>query len=222
MNQTTRTRAPLDRLPSAEPTGRPGLASRRVPHVEPALPELSLEVHEVAELARIYEPDVVAVVLRRESPVDPARVTELLARDFAFSLRGAPDALDLGLLFADAQGPSREVAAAVRDDIAYVVDVFACLLDAREVGLRVACTGRATCPEFHHDRVAIRLVSTVFGPGTEWRAAPPGSSLTTHRARPSVIVLLKGAAYPGRTSGVFHRSPPVSGRRLFYSLDALA
>lgn len=222
MSQTTRTRAPREGLSSAEPTRSSGRPPRLLRRAEPALPELSLEVHDVAELARIYEPDVVAVVLRREAPVDPARVAELLARDFAFSLRGAPQALDLGLLFADAQGAAREVAEAVRDDIAFVVDVFACLLDAREVGLRLACTGRATCPDFHHDRVAIRLVSTVVGPGTEWRAASPGASLTTHRARPSDIVLLKGAAYPGRTSGVFHGSPPVSGRRLFYSLDALA
>jgi hypothetical protein len=236
MSPTTPSIAPVDGALVAEPKRRPRRSPRDEPRAEPSLvpkalpeaahaslPEVSLEVHDVADLARIYEPDVVAVVLRRSSPFGPERYDELASRDFAFSLRGAPEALDLGLLFADAQEPSSAAfAATVRDDIASVVDMFACLLDAREVGLRIACTSRATCPEYHYDRVAIRLVSTLLGPGTEWRVSSPVGPEATYAARASDLVLLKGSAFPGRRSGVFHRSPPVSGRRLFYSLDALA
>jgi|TARA_B110000091_G_C13803718_1_gene471496 hypothetical protein len=54
------------------------------------------------------------------------------------------------------------------DDITLLVDMFCCLFDLKEVGLRLTALDRAMCPRFHFDRIPCRLVTTYHGIATEW------------------------------------------------------
>ncbi|TVP91991.1 MAG: DUF1826 domain-containing protein, partial [Pseudomonadaceae bacterium] len=53
-------------------------------------------------------------------------------------------------------------------DVQQLVAMYACLVDAECVGLRLRVLDRAMCPRWHVDKVGIRLVTTYHGPGTEW------------------------------------------------------
>lgn len=57
---------------------------------------------------------------------------------------------------------------ALREDIALLVDMFCCLFELKEAGLRVTILERAMCPRFHFDRIPCRLVTTYQGIATEW------------------------------------------------------
>ncbi|KAI3485015.1 hypothetical protein L1887_51790 [Cichorium endivia] len=53
-------------------------------------------------------------------------------------------------------------------DLGWLVGAYACLLDARSVGLRLRVLESAMCPRFHVDQVPLRLISTYAGPASEW------------------------------------------------------
>ena len=54
------------------------------------------------------------------------------------------------------------------EDITLLVDMFCCLFELKEVGLRLTALDRAMCPRFHFDRIPCRLVTTYHGVATEW------------------------------------------------------
>ena len=54
------------------------------------------------------------------------------------------------------------------EDVDYLVSLFACLLDARSVGVRLRTLDKAMCPRWHVDKVPLRLVASYAGPGSEW------------------------------------------------------
>ena len=49
-------------------------------------------------------------------------------------------------------------AKAFYDDIYLILDMFACLFDVAEIGLRINTLERAMCPRFHKDNVEVRPV----------------------------------------------------------------
>ncbi|MBE3880065.1 DUF1826 domain-containing protein, partial [Vibrio parahaemolyticus] len=49
---------------------------------------------------------------------------------------------------------------ALSEDIALIVDMFCCLFDVKEAGLRLTRLDSPMCPKFHFDRVPCRLVTT--------------------------------------------------------------
>lgn len=126
-------------------------------------------------------------------------------------------------------------------DIALLVDMFSCLFDLREVGLRLAALDSAMCPRFHADRTLCRLVTTYGGPGTEWLAHDrvdrtrlggailPDAQSGVFQAVEDIqqmkageVGLLKGEAWAGNGgAGLVHRSPSIlQGRnRLLLTLD---
>lgn len=53
-------------------------------------------------------------------------------------------------------------------DISKVIMMFSNLFDVKNVWLRLDAIDGPMCPRFHVDNVKCRLVSTYFGPGTEW------------------------------------------------------
>ncbi|SDU04563.1 DUF1826 domain-containing protein [Geopseudomonas guangdongensis] len=122
-------------------------------------------------------------------------------------------------------------------DVAWLLDAYACLLDARRVGLRLRLLDRAMCPRFHIDRVPLRLVSTYAGPGSEWlgegsmprqrigqAAAEPQRPELIHKMAAGHVALLKGERWVGNEhTAIVHRSPPVADgeRRLLLTLDWL-
>lgn len=123
-------------------------------------------------------------------------------------------------------------------DIVRLVRLYAGMVAARAVHLRLDTVTGNGCKFFHADSVGIRLLCTYRGRGTQW--LPDGAvnrdALGTgdnaavapdpHRIQSLTVgqvALLKGAAWPGnRGNGIVHRSPPAdprTGPRLLLCLD---
>lgn len=119
------------------------------------------------------------------------------------------------------------------DDVALVTDMFACLFELDQVGLRLAVLDKAMCPKFHVDRVPCRLVSTYAGAGTQWFSnehinrdangkITPQHPRTFEQLQAGDVALLKGESWEGNEGrGLVHRSPPASqtSKRLILTLD---
>lgn len=130
-------------------------------------------------------------------------------------------------------------------DIVLLVDMFSCLFDLNNVGLRLAILESAMCPRFHTDRTLCRLVTTYAGPGTQWCAqceddrtqqagagAECGDGLSgmdpheqsIHQVNVGEVALLKGESWEGNEGrGLVHRSPQIEhgSRRLLLTLDMM-
>lgn len=93
-------------------------------------------------------------------------------------------------------------------------DIFA----EPRVQLRLERVESDACTRFHADFVSFRLLTTLCGPGTEWRAAPDGP---VHRLATGEVAVLKGCLLMPEPR-ILHRSPPIArtgGVRLVLSLD---
>lgn len=134
----------------------------------------------------------------------------------------------------------------LRDDIALLVDMFCCLFELKEAGLRLTILERAMCPSFHFDRIPCRLVTTYKGIATQWLrndvidrsklgAGNQGKSDEESGLLNSLndinqlsegdVALLKGEHwYANEGAGLVHRSPAVAKgeRRLLLTLDFIS
>ncbi|MBA1275476.1 DUF1826 domain-containing protein [Stutzerimonas azotifigens] len=123
------------------------------------------------------------------------------------------------------------------DDVTWLTDAFACLVDARRVGIRLRLLDKAMCPRFHVDHVPLRLITTYAGTGSHWLreeamprqrlgdpAAEPIEPRMIEQLRTGAVALFKGEKWQGNEgAGIVHRSPPSDGRRrLILTLDWLA
>ncbi len=138
---------------------------------------------------------------------------------------GAEDAApDLSHLLAG--HTAREGYAEFIADVAWLVSACGCLLGARRIGLRLRLLECAMCPRFHVDQVPLRLVTTYFGPGSQWcDGRPEATGTSVHALSCGDVALLKGERWAGNEGrGLLHRSPPVAAgeRRLLLTLDWLA
>lgn len=121
-------------------------------------------------------------------------------------------------------------------DVAWLVRAYACLLEARRVGVRLRVLDKAMCPRFHVDRVPLRLVTTYAGPGSQWlaegdlprhRLGDPVCTVDEAAVRcmaPGHVALLKGERWEGNEhTAIVHRSPMLAAgeRRLLLTLDWL-
>ena len=138
------------------------------------------------------------------------------------------------------EGPQK---AHLIDELRGLVDLFSTLADTRTVGVRIVATDTAMCPQFHTDRVSLRLLCTWAGAGTEWverrdvvsvPQAAGALRLTEMPMRVGAVLnqmqcfdigVFKGELWPVPDGyGVLHRSPPPRAsteRRVLVSLDAL-
>lgn len=121
------------------------------------------------------------------------------------------------------------------DDIVILTDMFSCLFELKQVGLRLCVLNKSMCPRFHTDKVPCRLITTYTGKGTEWLDWQINDSSILdacndghlnpnfiHRLDEGDIALLKGDKWPEKDSlGVIHRSPALSDNetRLLLTLD---
>lgn len=119
------------------------------------------------------------------------------------------------------------------DDVVIVADMFSCLFELEQVGLRMSVLNKAMCPKFHVDRVPCRLITTYAGAGTEWHPfnplhrtegglVEPPETLAPERLYSGDVALLKGELWEGNEGrGLVHRSPSASdlNRRLVMTLD---
>lgn len=128
--------------------------------------------------------------------------------------------------------------AAFLADVAWLVRAYACLLDARRIGLRLRALDGAMCPRFHVDHVPLRLITSYAGPGSQWLAegnlsrqllggaqALPRDGAVVEQISCGHVALVKGERWVGNEGrGLIHRSPalPAGERRLLLTLDWLA
>lgn len=201
---------------------------------------------EFADLARLYDPDVLLVTV----PTRPSAEAVLHAEALASAGLGhstvevktpdgvaTPGALDR--LSAREAAHARVWASYLED----VTTLFAHLVGARTVGVRQVVADGPHCPRFHVDRVPMRGVLNVIGACTEWledadidrsRLGHAGgrddrtSGLVRRwdrldRAEPGELAVFKGTEWPDADErAVVHRSPPPNGgRRLVLTLDWL-
>jgi hypothetical protein len=208
-------------------------------------PRTSLESNQLEVLTEFYDQQFNLVTWQRslsEQLSDAA--TQVLSDrpDVQLSLVVTPEKTAASL--ADVLDAS-EHSPVLHDDVARLVDMFCCLFDQREVGLRLTGLTRAMCPRFHVDRVPCRLVTTYQGIGTEWLpdiAADRSKLGTGNQGKPDHtsglfrranavrqlqsgdVALLKGELWEGNEgAGIIHRSPKVPdlASRLLLTLDII-
>lgn len=208
-----------------------------------ALSRRSVEDTTPKVLSDIYREDTNIVIWQRDLSHElTAAVSEFLqtnatkATVLAVSPESTHDVLK------DAFGDS-DALTTLSDDIALLVDMFCCLFDLKQAGLRLTILDRAMCPRFHIDRIPCRLVTTYQGIATQWLdhavvdrtklgAGNQGQSdeqsglfnnqQDINRLTEGDVALLKGEHWDETEgAGLVHRSPPVVAgeRRLLLTLD---
>ncbi|EAP94892.1 DUF1826 domain-containing protein [Vibrio splendidus] len=193
-------------------------------------------------LADIYQSDINIAVWQRQFDEDlTMAISEFIASNpsFSKSISLSPDKAYDKLEFATDGTASK----ALLENMAELVDMFCCLFDLEEVGLRLAVLNKAMCPRFHFDQVPCRLVITYHGVATQWlpnesvdrsklgrgsNGQPDSASgLYTHESdiqqmASGDVALLKGERWSGNdNAGLVHRSPVTSSdeTRLLLTLD---
>jgi len=125
------------------------------------------------------------------------------------------------------EGEGRE---ALIDNICELLDMYQCLFEPQQIGIRFSTLRRAMCPKFHVDYLPARMVTCFGGNGTEWLPEPQDGSPRIPETEPDNIeqlktgdvALLKGDGWFNNEGyGIVHRSPAVAPGevRLFLSLD---
>lgn len=193
-------------------------------------------------LGEVLEDGVNLALWQRRLPVQIEDFATLLlaqnqplAESLTVALKHADAPVRLPTLaagYADLHGHTAFVA-----DVEWLVQAFACLVDARRIGLRLRILDQPMCPRFHVDHVPLRLITTYAGVGSQWlcEGVIPRARLGDARAEPQEagrieqlaageVALAKGEKWLGNEgAGLIHRSPqPLAGeRRLLLTLDWL-
>lgn len=193
-------------------------------------------------LADIYQNDINITIWQRTFDADLTGVIgEFIASNpnFSKSISLSPNNAYEKLEFATDGTASK----ALLENMAELVDMFCCLFDLEEVGLRLAVLNKAMCPRFHVDQVPCRLVTTYHGVATQWLPnyvvdrsklgrgsnGQPDSASGLYAHEPDIqqmasgdVALLKGESWNGNeNAGLVHRSPVTSSdeTRLLLTLD---
>lgn len=171
--------------------------------------------------------DFASALLAEGAPLGHSIVLELANPESTPNLSGLVDG------YSDLPGQ-----AAFVQDVSWLVSAFACLFDAKRIGLRLRILDKAMCPRFHVDHVPVRLITSYAGLGSEWLGegvmarrrlgepvAEPSDATLIQRATSGHVLLAKGEKWIGNEGGgLIHRSPqpPVGERRLLLTMDWLA
>ena len=104
-------------------------------------------------------------------------------------------------------------------DVAWLARAFACLVDARRIGLRLRLLNKAMCPRFHVDHVPLRLITTYAGAGSEWlrEGSWPVGVSASHQPSPPMRPLSSGCR-SARSRYSRERNGKATGRRDHSSL----
>ncbi|MEM6589751.1 MAG: DUF1826 domain-containing protein [Pseudomonadota bacterium] len=99
------------------------------------------------------------------------------------------------------------------DDIAALAMIFADVMTARFVRLRLDVVTHNACRKFHIDAVKARLICTYRGTGTQYGISTDGEDPSRVFTVPACApIILRGTQWPeGPKSGLLHRSPPIEG-----------
>lgn len=179
-------------------------------------------------LAGFVHPGTAAAVLRRQMPPEVQSWLEQIDPGVLPSgrviLRPCDVAKAVQQLFDIAglpAGPERDWLAG---DIVDQADMFADLMSAQYLRLRLSVITTNACRRFHVDAITGRLVCTYRGAGTQYGISSDGDDpkdvVTVPTGAP---ILLRGTLWPAEPpSGLLHRSPPIEGTgetRLVLVLD---
>ncbi|MEM9435439.1 MAG: DUF1826 domain-containing protein [Pseudomonadota bacterium] len=182
------------------------------------------------DLAAIWNPDCAAAIWQREplhafqhwieglTPFELPRARVILR---PAEVRQAMTELCASYSLA----PCEERAMLV-DDVAALADVFAQLMQAPFVRLRLDVISTNACRKFHVDTLTARLICTYRGSGTQygisWNGRDPARVFT---AATGSAIVLRGKLWPAEASPeLVHRSPPIEGTgeaRLVLVLDPI-
>ena len=206
---------------------------------------------ELADLVRLYEPQVELVTIERPQRQDlNTCARRFLEQGATLSARGVFVVGDRASFNAATAGLNDVDGACgvLLEDVYWCADVFGELLGCSSVGFRLQTLREPMCPKFHVDRIPCRFLVTYGGPGTEWipnesvdRSAVGGFEPDNypvrkggqHRALASEsLSILKGATWtastPGQNhpdieamEGVVHRSAAGREGRILLSLDPM-
>lgn len=170
-------------------------------------------------LTTIFQPDVNLAVWQRHvsshlhSYAHQLQTQLTLPLQCMLSLSDIPHELSNAL----PEGEGRDLFIA---DISQLAEMFACLMDCNEIGLRLRVLDKPMCPKFHTDHLVCRLVSSYTGPATEWHAGPVDAPMPTQQLQCGDVALLKGSGW--ENSGCYaisHRSPAATNKRLLLTMD---
>lgn len=218
------------------------MSSARV--LEPEVPRhrSAKQVRKLVDLAEILSDDVNIVVYRGRVAHAALAEADELASQPGFGFRTIVDAdADIPLVLAERLDGAHALARSIATWIAVVRD----LTEPDAVGVRLQRVVERSCPRFHVDAVALRLLVTYAGAGTEYAdnlhvdrrlLGSAGADIADVDARivanPKMVcrahrgdaVLLKGSAWPNNSDrGAVHRSPVASSEtpRLVLTLDPI-
>jgi len=184
-------------------------------------------------LADIYQADVdIAIWKRQLSPSVISYAKHLMNVSAHWQTRFTQKADNIAS-YLERELPLADTRQAFTEDVALVVDMFSCLFELDNVGVRMAVLRSAMCPKFHVDRVPCRLICTYAGAGTQWHPTQHVQRLGNGRVKPHAntnpqhldlgdVALLKGESWEGNEgNGLVHCSPPAteSTSRLVLTLD---
>lgn len=205
-----------------------------------------LESNEPSVLASIYELDCNLVVWKRNLSEQLDQEVNALLQ----SVRNLETACVLGeedslVLFREFLKLD-EQQTTLGNDIKQLVEMFCCLFDLKNAGLRFKTLKHAMCPKFHVDFVPCRLVTTYAGAATEYlpndlvdRSWLGSRNLHSEdrnsgifksqehirQLNPGDVALIKGENWEGNEGkGLVHRSPELkeSENRLLLTMDFAA
>lgn len=171
------------------------------------------------QVALIHEPGVDLTIIARETY--PAIISAVLDRARIDSLRSvvsqhnAAEQVEQVLVSLGLSGDR-----ALVDDMRQIVEKFLDQFAIKQANLRIELLDSQSCPKFHCDARKIRLITTYYGPTTQYRYADPNAEPVSMDL--CAIAFLKGTTHPSHQGEhVLHRSPPVANgqRRLCLVLD---
>ncbi|ABD55170.1 DUF1826 domain-containing protein [Jannaschia sp. CCS1] len=114
----------------------------------------------------------------------------------------------------------------LQNDMSMLAEMFAQVMSARVLRLRLDAISTNACSRFHIDAVTARLVCTYRGSGTQYGISTDGRApRRVFQVATGAPILLRGTLWPeDPPSGVLHRSPPIAGTgetRLVMVLDPI-
>ena len=168
-------------------------------------------------LSAIHRPDCMAAIWRREPtaafqnwietlPPSTLPQARVILRPQAVRQAATEVIADAGLSEADE-------AAILADDVAALAMIFAELMEAPYLRLRIDAISGDACRRFHMDAITARLICTYRGPGTEYGLATvAGDPLQVFAAPTGAPMVLCGSEWPGGTPEprLLHRSPQIA------------
>ena len=194
-------------------------------------------------MTQIYQKQINLVVLQRSLAADVSDYSQMLVEskpglNFRSVLTPEKAAESLRSSLPDLHNRSAFI-----DDVVLLLEMYSCLFELDEVGVRLQVLDRAMCPRFHTDKLGCRLVSTYLGQGTEWlhnddvdrsklgagnrglsdeKSGLYSNPACIQQVNPGDIVLLKGEGWYGNDgAGAVHRSPavPTGEKRIVLTMD---